>query len=81
VVISKEIKEKLGFGRDSPKEAKTGPKQRANGGKSILKKNSLLLTDTAEKAGKSSDVRESSEEETAKKPKKSVMFGKSRFAD
>lgn len=42
--ISKEIKEKLGLGKESGKESKGPAKPRAGGGKSILKKGSLLLS-------------------------------------
>lgn len=45
-MISKEIKEKLGISFDDNKEKKA-PKQRANGGKSILKKNSVLIQNTS----------------------------------
>lgn len=81
VVISKEIKEKLGLTRGDNKESKGPGKPRAGGSKSILKKGSVLITQSPERPGKSSEVRDASEEKVAKKPKKSVMFTKSRFAE
>jgi hypothetical protein len=81
VEISKEMKEKLGITMDDQKEKKA-PKPRATGGKSILKKNSVLVSNVESgERGQSSEVRETSEEKVAKKPKKSVMFTKSRFAE
>ena len=50
VTISSDLKEKLGL-RDEKKE-KPSNKGRAGGGKSILKKNSVLLTDKSEKKEK-----------------------------
>ena len=46
VMISKEMKEKLGISFDETKEKKA-PKQRATRGKSILKKNSVLIQNSA----------------------------------
>ena len=69
---------------DDRKEKKT-PKARTPGGKSILKKNSVLVHNVESEqrglGGLSSEVRDTSEEKAAKKPKKSVMFTKSRFAE
>ena len=70
------MKEKLGL-RDEKKDTKGPGKPRAGGGKSILKKNSVLLGESKEKA--TSEL--GTEEKPAKKPKKSVMFTKSRFAE
>ena len=75
-MISNEVKEQLGL-KDEKKEAKGPSKARAGGGKSILKKNSVLLGESKEKA--TSEL--GKEEKSAKKPKKSVMFTKSRFAE
>ena len=77
--LSKEVKEKLGL-REPQKEEKVPNKGRAGGGKSILKKGSLLAS-TSEKKNKSVEELPA-EEETPKKmkAKKSVMFTKSRFA-
>lgn len=80
VVISKEMKEKLGLGKESS-APKAAPKQRANGGKSILKKNSVLMSEP-NKRSNSSEVPDSSEEKlSVNRPKKSVMFTRSRFAE
>ena len=48
VAISSELKEKLGL-REEKQEAKPANKGRAGGGKSILKKNSVLLTPSEKK--------------------------------
>lgn len=81
-MLSKEMKEKLGISEDEGKEKKT-PKPRTTGGKSILKKNSVLFQGTTTERperGESSEV-QNGEQVVAKKPKKSVMFTKSRFAE
>ena len=44
VQISNEIKEKLGLRGDDKEKSGKGGKPRAGGGKSILKKNSVLVT-------------------------------------
>lgn len=54
------MKEKLGLDKEEKKE-KAPPKGRSNGGKSILKKGSILLAETSEKAGKSMDIKDASE--------------------
>lgn len=79
-MISKEISDQLGLGKEEPKPK---GKQRANGGKSILKKSSVL--GSKELLGSRESLPEKAEraerEEGAKKAKKSVMFTKSRFAE
>ena len=71
----------MGLNKVDNKESKGPAKPRAGGGKSILKKGSVLLSNEPEKPGKSIEVKETNEEKGGKKPKKSVMFTKSRFAE
>jgi len=83
VLISNEIKEKLGI-RGGDDKGKKEAKPRAGGGKSILKKNSVLVPGFgSEKKTEKLETNELSlgEDKNAKKPKKSVMFQKSRFAE
>ena len=81
LVISNEVKEKLGL-KDEVKGAKSKGPQRAGGGKSILKKNSVLINVEPERKKEvvvSTDP-EASQSKATPKAKKSVMFTKSRFA-
>ena len=70
------MKDKLGL-NEPGKQEKTPNKGRAGGGKSILKKGSVLLS--SEKKEKEEPVAE--EPVKKSKAKKSVMFSKSRFAE
>ncbi len=65
------MRENLGLGEDSAEviQEKKEAKPRATGGKSILKKNSILMK-SVEKSKEASSFKE------AKKAKKSVMFSK-----
>ena len=77
--ISNEVSQQLGLGTASKEGGSGGAKKgRANGGKSILKKNSVMEREPSA-AGRSNVS--ASPSPPAKKPKKSVMFNKSRFAE
>ena len=79
MAISKEVKEKLGL-REPKKEEKTQGKGRAGGGKSILKKGSVLISSSENKTKSVEELPAEEEVPKKMKAKKSVMFTKSRFA-